>query len=248
MVIEQHEFRIPAHDHLHGLAVFHRTAVPEFDLGLVGGLYIRFLGAALHGTADVERAHGQLGAGLADRLGGDDTHRLAHVDAGAARQVAAIAGAADTVRSLARQHRADNHRLDLQLLDHLGRLFVDQMTSLDDSFSGFGIDDVAGAAAPQSPFADGHQHLSAFDHRSYGQSLFRATVVLPDDAVLSDIDQAAGKVARVRRLQGRIRQTLAGAVGGVEVFQDGQPLLEVGDDRGFDDLARGLGHQAAHAG
>ncbi|MNX61114.1 hypothetical protein D3C86_920390 [compost metagenome] len=36
-------------------------------------------------------------------------------------------------------------------------------------------------------------------------------------------------------------------MGGVEVFKDGQAFLEVRDDRRLDDLARGLGHQAAHA-
>ena len=34
----------------------------------------------------------------------------------------------------------------------------------------------------------------------------------------------------------------------VEVLEHGQPLLEVGDDRRLDDLARRLGHQPAHAG
>ncbi len=38
---------------------------------------------------------------------------------------------------------------------------------------------------------------------------------------------------------------LAGAVGGVEVFQNRQAFLEVGDDRLLDDLTRGLGHQSA---
>ena len=34
----------------------------------------------------------------------------------------------------------------------------------------------------------------------------------------------------------------------IEVFEHGQPFLEVGDDRRLDDLARGLGHQPAHPG
>jgi hypothetical protein len=37
-------------------------------------------------------------------------------------------------------------------------------------------------------------------------------------------------------------------VGGVEILKDGQAFLEVRDDRRLDDLARRLGHQAAHAG
>jgi len=37
-------------------------------------------------------------------------------------------------------------------------------------------------------------------------------------------------------------------VGGDEVLEDGEALAEVGDDRLLHDLARGLGHGAAHAG
>ena len=40
-------------------------------------LDLRLLGLALRRAADVEGAHGQLGAGLADRLRGDDADRLA---------------------------------------------------------------------------------------------------------------------------------------------------------------------------
>jgi hypothetical protein len=61
-------------------------------------------------AADMEGAHGQLRAGLADRLRRDDAHRLADIDHGAARQIAAIAFAADPDPRFAGQHRADRHR------------------------------------------------------------------------------------------------------------------------------------------
>ena len=57
-------------------------------------------------TAGVERTHGQLGAGLTDRLGGDDADRLADVDQLAGGQRAAVAGRAGAERRLAGQHRA----------------------------------------------------------------------------------------------------------------------------------------------
>ena len=52
-------------------------------------------------AAGVERPHGQLGARLADRLGGDDADRLADADQLAGGQVAAVARAADAVAGLA---------------------------------------------------------------------------------------------------------------------------------------------------
>ena len=47
--------------------------------------------AARRRAADVERAHRELRARLADRLAGDDADRLADVDLVAARQVAPVA-------------------------------------------------------------------------------------------------------------------------------------------------------------
>ena len=72
--------------------------------------------------------------------------------------------------------------------------------------------------------------------------------IFGDHQVLRHVDQAPGQVAGIRGLQRRIGQTLAGAVGGDEVLQNVQALAEVRRDRGLDDRAVGLGHQAAHAG
>src|SRR5262249_58060042 len=71
----------------------------------------------LSGAADVEGAHGQLRAGLADRLRGDDADRLAVVDRRAAGEIAPVALAADAVDELAGQRRADLHFLDAGLVD-----------------------------------------------------------------------------------------------------------------------------------
>ena len=57
-------------------------------------------------AAGVERAHGQLRAGLADGLGGDDADRLADADQLAGGQVAPVARAADAVARLAGERRA----------------------------------------------------------------------------------------------------------------------------------------------
>ena len=75
-----------------------------------------------------------------------------------------------------------------------------------------------------------------------------AAIVLADDHVLRHVHQAARQIAGIGRLQRGIRQALAGAVRGDEVLQHVEAFAEVGRDRGFDNLARGLGHQAAHTG
>ena len=68
-----------------------------------------------------------------------------------------------------------------------------------------------------------------------------------DDDVLRHVDETAGQVARVRRLERRVGETLAGAVRRDEVVENREPFTEVRRDRRLDDFARRLGHQAAHA-
>ncbi len=76
----------------------------------------------------------------------------------------------------------------------------------------------------------------------------RPAVVLVDDDVLGDVDEAPREVAGVGGLEGRIGEALAGAVRRDEELDDREALAEIGADGELDDVARGLGHEAAHAG
>ena len=97
-------------------------------LGILLGLFRRTGRRA----ADVERTHGELRAGFADGLGGDDTHRLAAFDQPAGRQVAAVAELADAALGFAGQHRTDLHPLDTGGLDLVGQILGDFVIDLDD--------------------------------------------------------------------------------------------------------------------
>ena len=213
-------------------------------------------------AAGVERPHRQLRAGLADRLGGDDAHRVADLGQLAARHGAAVAGLAHAPRSLALEHRADRDLDDLALLGVLGPGVgqvgqlgtVDLLALLHDHASALGGDvprrdppdevgvDLAGgpqAARLGIDLQPRPRHLDEF---------LGAAVLLADDHVLGDVHQTPGQVAPVRGAQRRVGQTLAGTVGRDEVLEHGQALDEVGLDRALDDLALRIGHQAAHAG
>ena len=63
-------------------------------------------------AAGVERPHGELRAGLADGLGGDDADRLALVDELAGGEHHAVAGRAHAAERVAREHRAHAHPVD----------------------------------------------------------------------------------------------------------------------------------------
>src|SRR5262249_3667305 len=128
----------------------------------------RLLGAALGGTADVEGTHGELRARLADRLGGDDAHRLADVDGRAAGQVAAVALAADAGLGVAGQHRTDAELLDTGLVDLLDLDLVDQLARLGDDRAVQRVDHVVERGAPEHALAQRLNDVAAIDHRAHG--------------------------------------------------------------------------------
>ena len=99
--------------------LLHDGAVADLHRAFERRLDMRLL-VDLRRAADVEGAHGELGARLADRLGGDDADRLADVDRRAAGKIAAVAGGADAVLGLAGEDRTD-----LDLLDAGGHDLVD---------------------------------------------------------------------------------------------------------------------------
>src|SRR5690606_21512793 len=147
---------------------------------------------------------------------------------------------ANALFRLADQRAADLGRLNFGFLDRLHHRFVEQRARLHDDFTGLGVDEVFGRGAAKDTLTKRSNDRAALYDRAHFQRPFGATVVHDHDAILRHVDQTAGQVTRVRRLERGVGQTLTGAVGGVEVFKDGQTFLEVRDDRRFDDLARRL--------
>ena len=83
-------------------------------------------------AADVERTHGELRARFADRLRRDDADRFAALDQPSCRQVAAVAGHANTALRFAGQHRADLDALDTGRLNRRRQFFGDFLIDGDD--------------------------------------------------------------------------------------------------------------------
>ncbi len=115
-------------------------------------------------------------------------------------------------------------------------------------FVGRRVVDVLLDDAAHDAVAERLEDLAALDDRRDDDSVDRAAVLFRDDDVLRDVDEPAREVAGVGRLERRVREALARAVRRDEVLEDREALAEVRDDRLLHDLARGLGHGAAHAG
>ncbi len=195
-----------------------------------------------------KRAHGELGAGLANRLRGNDTHCLTQVDRRPAREIAAVALAAHARGGLAGEHRADTQLLHAGRDDRLDLRLFQQRPLRNNHIVRRRIAHVLGRRATKNSRAERGHHRARIDDSAHIDAFGGAAIIGRDDAVLRHVDQPAGQVAGVRRLERGVGEALAGAVRRVEVLEHGEPFLEVGDDRALDDLARRLRHQAAHAG
>ena len=246
--VDQDDFAVPRHDHRNIVGVDDDIPVYHLDRSRMGRLDRGLLRTALGRTADVEGAHGQLRSRLADRLCRDNADSLADIGGGAAGKVAPVAGSTDTGSGLAGKRRAYFDLVYASGFDGFGHLFVDDLAGRDHDFAGQRMNNVFGRAAAQNTLRQSFDDVAAIDDSRHGQATGGAAILLCDDAVLGDINQPAGKVAGVSRFQRGVGQAFPRAVGGVEVLQHRQAFFEVRDNRRFDNLARRLGHQAAHTG
>src|SRR5436309_3515944 len=234
-----HEVAVAVHDGAEVVELHHARA-----LRLVLGRLDDAAGRA----ADVERPHRELRAGLADGLSGDDADGLAQLGQAAGAEVAAVAEHADAALGVAGEAGADAHALQARVLDLLRELFDDLGVGLHDDLVGQRVPHVLGGDAAEDAVPQRLDDVAALDERGGLDVLHGAAVVLADDHVLGHVDQPPREIAGVGRLQRGVGQALAGAVGGGEVLEDREALAEVRGDGRLDDLARRLGHEAAHAG
>ena len=107
---------------------------------------------------------------------------------------------------------------------------------------------VLGRGAAEDAACQRRHDRAGIDDGAHLDAPRRAAIHIGDDAVLRHVDETPRQITRVRGLERGVGEALARAVRRVEVLEHREALLEVGDDRALDDLARRLRHQAAHAG
>src|SRR5207253_7055762 len=167
-VLDDDQLSVAVDDHQVAVLVRDRADVDERHLAGVRRLVLRLLGDARRRTADVERTHGELRARLADRLRGDAADCLADLHELAAREIAAVAAAADSAPRLARQHRADLHLLDTRFLDVVGQVFADLIVLRHEQLAGERIVDILLRYAADDTVAERLENVAAFHDRPAG--------------------------------------------------------------------------------
>ena len=183
------------------------------DGAVVLGLDDRLLEGLAGCATDVERTHGQLRAGLADGLGGDDADRFAHLDELAVGQIAAVALGAAAALGLTGQDRADAELLHAHVLERGGGFLIHDVTGLDDDFAGDRILDRLAAGAADDAGLQVDDFFVTLVNGLDDDAFDRAAIFLGDDDILRGVDQLAGQVAGVGRLERGVGQPLASAVG-----------------------------------
>src|SRR6266545_3817462 len=206
-------------------------------------------------AAGVERPHRQLRPGLSDRLRGDDADRVADLRERARAEEDAVAGAAHAVLAAALEHRANRDEDVLerfareQVLELAHRLRAEDGALLEQHLRArrpvlLQVVDVFGHDPPEQALVE----TFARDVDRQLDVVLRLAVLVADDHVLRDVDEAPREVTRVGRAERGVGETLARAVRRDEVLEHRQAFHEVRLDRPLDDLALRIRHQAAHAG
>src|SRR5579884_2821764 len=227
----------------------HGSQIIEPDRAVVFGFDDRLLEGLAGGATDVEGAHGQLRAGLADGLSGDDAHSFAQLHKFARREVASVTHGANAPAAFAGQHGTDFELFNADALQFGSDLLVDVLVDLDDfSLLINWVGDRFAAHAADDALAKIDHFLVALVNGTHHDAVDGAAILFGDDDVLGGVHEFARQISGIGRVEGGIGETLAGAVRGDEVFQYAQAFAEVGNDRALDDFAAGLGHQAAHTG
>ena len=146
------------------------------------------------GAADVERAHRELCAGFADRLGCDNANGFAYLDRVSCRKVAAIAFDTNAASRFTCQRRPDTHFLQARKLNRRTEVFIDLDVCLDDNSVIDRVDNVVERRAADDAVTERFDLFTVPDDRLSPNAAHRSAVLFGDDHVLSNVNQTACEI------------------------------------------------------
>src|SRR5262249_46048329 len=167
-------------------ATFDELQVDELDDAVVARFDGGTLGNARRGTADVEGTHGELRAGFADGLRGDDADRFTEFDHAARSEVAAIAKGANTAAGFASEHGTNADALDTRSLHGVRKLFRNFLVHFDDDVT-FEVFDLVERNAADDAVAEWFDFDAGFDNGLDVNAFAGAAIEFVDDDVLRNV-------------------------------------------------------------
>ena len=151
----------------------------------------------------VERAHGQLGTGLADALGCDNTHSLSDLDDLAGSRQPAVTHLADAPAGLAGQRRPHGYPVDTGITDGGSQPLVDHLIAVDDNLAAGRVRDHVPGHTTEYALRKVRQRR-VVGSRLHVERFRELAVRLLDDYFLGNVHQPPGQVAAVRGPQGGV--------------------------------------------
>src|SRR6185369_594301 len=195
---------------------------------------------------NMESTHCKLRAWFTDRLGGNYPYRLTHIDQMSTCQVTAVAHGTDTSSALAGKNRPYLDLFKTRVFNLLDERLVNLGIVRDKNIAGNRIQYVVKRNAAEYAVPDMLDDFSTLGQSRHQEAIHSSAVCLGNDCILCDINKPSGKISGVSRLERRISKTLTGAVCGNKVLKNRKTFAKVRGNRGLDDLAGRLCHQASH--
>ena len=238
---------------IRAILTLNRTQVIDLEATIVLRNNICLNGQATSDTTDVERTESKLCTWLTDRLCGDDTDNLTLLDHTCCSKVTTVTLSTNATTSLTSEHRANLDRLQWRLFDLLGNLLGDLLACATEDLARGWVNNIVESRTAEDTLTEALNNIFvALDSRS-GQTTQRATVLLVDDNILSNVDKTTSKVTCIGSLKSGICQTLTSTVRRDKVLQHRKTLFEVRQDRVLDNLLTTLNtrllwlsHKASH--
>src|SRR5262249_11303968 len=180
--IDHGDDHVASHRHRLPVGILHDVLVLDLDRAVEVRLDHRLL-RDLRSAADVERAHGELRARLADRLGGDHAHRLAHIDRCAAGKIAPVAFGAYPAGGIAGKAGPDAQFRHGGLANGSDLWFFEQRALSNDHLVRGWMTHVLGGGAAEDSTLERSYHRAGIDDGPQLDARRRAAVLRRDDAV-----------------------------------------------------------------
>src|SRR5439155_9481839 len=189
-------------------------------------------------ATNVECAHRQLRSGLADLLGGDDSHSFAKLNELAGGEVASITHRAYSATALTSKNGTNLQTFHAHPLKLAGDLLINELIRFDDFFLLIHrISDCLATDTPDNALGQIDHFLVAFVNRAHHDAVDRTAIFFVDDHVLCRVHQFPCQITGVGGLERCVSETFASAVSRNEILEHAEPLPEVRRDWTLDDFA-----------